>query len=231
MSATPTGPENREIQALLRDAGLDGDADLTAVLGGMRALALDTPPAPRADLAALLAPGVSSLDARRRKRQRRMGAVIGAVVVGTMGLGAGAVAASSEDFRRSVGHTVEKIFTPAPQAPVTGTDTASTSPSSVPAMTAVPAVPSGGTAPATPAPDSPAAVPTAPSTGADPVRRAPVPGGKPDKAPAAPAVRPSPLPSVPAVGKAPELPVKPSAPPSVLPTLPGSAPDQGRDKS
>ena len=230
MSATPTGPENREIQALLRDAGLDGDADLAAALGGMRALALDTPPAPRADLAALLAPGVSSLDARRN-RQRRMGAVIGAVVVGTMGLGAGAVAASSEDFRRSVGHTVEKIFTPAPQAPVTGTDTASTAPSNVPAMTAVPPAPSGGTAPATPAPDSPTAVPAAPSTGADPARRAPKPVEKPDKAPAAPAVRPSELPSVPAVGKAPELPVKPSAPPSVLPGIPGSASDQGRDKS
>lgn len=226
MSATPTGPEDREIQALLRDAGLEGDADLAAALGGMRALALDTPPAPRADLAALLAPGVSSLDVRRRSRQRRMGAVIGAVVAGTMGLGAGAVAASSEDFRRSVGHTVEQIFTPASQAPAPGTDLADPSPSSVPAMPAVPAAPSGGTAPAVPAPDSPTAGPSGPSTGADAVRRAPAAGEKPDKA-GVPAVGPSHLPAVPGVGKAPELPVNPTPPGSALPTLPGSVSDHG----
>lgn len=230
MSATPTGPEDREIQALLRDAGLEGDAELAAALGGMRALALDAPPAPRADLAALLAPGVSSLDVRRRNRQRRMGAVIGAVVVGTMGLGAGAVAASSEDFRRSVGHTVEKIFTPASPVPAPASDTAGPSPSDVPAMPAVPAAPSGGTAPATVAPGSPTAAPTPPSTDADPVRRAPAEGEKQDRAPV-PAVRPSHLPTVPDVGEAPELPVKPSPPRSAVPTLPGAVSDHGRDKS
>lgn len=229
MSATPTGPEDREIQAVLRDAGLEGDADLAAALGGMRALALDAPPAPRADLVALLAPGVSSLDVRRRNRQRRMGAVIGAVVVGTMGLGAGAVAASSEDFRRSVGHTVEKLFTPVPAAPAPAGDTAGPSPSSIPAEPAVPAVPSGGTAPATPAPDSPTAVPAVPSKDAGPVRGAPASGEKPAKAPV-PAVRPSQLPALPGVGGTPELPVKPSPSRSAVPTLPGAVPDHSHDK-
>jgi hypothetical protein len=228
MSATLNGPEDREIQAVLREAGLEGDADLAAALDGMRALALDAPPAPRADLAALLAPGVSSLDVRRRNRQRRMGAVIGAVVVGTMGLGAGAVAASSEDFRRSVGHTVEKIFTPVPPAPAPASGTASPSPANVPARTAVPAVPSGGTAAATPAPDSPTAVPASPAKDAGPVRQAPAAGGKPDKAPV-PAVRPSQLPTLPGVGEAPELPVKPSPPRPPVPTLPGAVSDHGHD--
>lgn len=229
MSATLKGPEDREIQAVLRDAGLDGDADLAAVLGGMRALALDAPPAPRADLAALLAPGVSSLDVRRRNRQRRMGAVIGAVVVGTMGLGAGAVAASSEDFLRSVGHTVEKIFMPAPAAPAPASDTASPSPSNVPAGTAVPDVPSGGPAPATTAPESPRAAPASPSKDAGSIRRSPAAGEKPAKAPV-PAVRPSQLPALPDVAEAPELPVKPTAPRSAVPTLPGSVSDHAHDK-
>lgn len=229
MSATPTGPEGSEIQAVLRDAGLEGDADLAAVLGGMRALALDAPPAPRADLAALLAPGVSSLDVRRRSRQRRMAAVTGAVVVGTMGLGAGAVAASSEDFRRTIGHTVGQIFTPDSQAPAPKTDPAGPSPSSVPAIPAVPAAPSGGTAAATPAPDSPTAVPADPSAGTAPALGAPGAGEKPGKAPVA-TVRPSHLPTVPGVVKAPELPVRPSPPPSALPTLPGPLSDPGRDK-
>ncbi|WP_457972659.1 hypothetical protein [Arthrobacter sp. D1-17] len=231
MSATLKGPEDREIQAVLRDAGLEGDADLAAALGGMRALALDAPPAPRPDLAALLAPGVSSLDVRRRNRQRRMGAVIGAVVVGTMGLGAGAVAASSEDFRRSVGHNVERIFTPVPPAPAPApaSGTASPSPANVPARTAVPAAPSGGTAPAAPAPGSPEAVPASPSKDADPVRRPPAAGEKPDKAPV-PAVRPSQLPTLPGAGEAPELPVKPSPPRPAVPALPGAVSDHGHDK-
>jgi hypothetical protein len=41
-----------------------------------------------------------------------MGLLVGAAVVGAMGLGAGAVAACSEDFRRNISHAVVKFFQP-----------------------------------------------------------------------------------------------------------------------
>ncbi|HKS00284.1 MAG TPA: hypothetical protein VJS86_01315, partial [Arthrobacter sp.] len=137
MSVTPAGREEGEIQAILLDSGLEDDADLRRSLEELRTIGQDPAPRPRADLAALLAhgspvaggapteaartqamrrsstPDVASREQHRRNRQRRMGMVVGAAVVGAMGLGAGAVAASSEDFRNSVGHTVVQIFQPA----------------------------------------------------------------------------------------------------------------------
>ena len=59
--------------------------------------------------------GVTSL-AERRGRKRRL-AIVGGAVVGAMTLGAGAVAASSEDFRESVNHTVGVIFQPSGGTP------------------------------------------------------------------------------------------------------------------
>ncbi|MBT2520175.1 hypothetical protein [Arthrobacter sp. ISL-28] len=135
MSATPTGREDGEIQAILRDSGFEEDADLRSTLEDLRALALEGPPEPRADLRALLTPGVSSLEPACRRRQRRMGVVVGAAVVGAMGLGAGAVAASSEDFRRSVGHTVVQFFPAADDATAPKkADVVSPSPADVPVL-------------------------------------------------------------------------------------------------
>lgn len=143
MIATPTGREDGEIQAILRDSGLEEDDDLRRTLEDLRALALEGPPEPRADLRTLLTPGVSSLEPVRRRRQRRMGVVIGAAVVGAMGLGAGAVAASSEDFRRSVGHTVVQFFPSADDATAPKkTDVVSPSPADVPILPAPSPAPS-----------------------------------------------------------------------------------------
>ncbi|KRE53179.1 hypothetical protein ASG92_06460 [Arthrobacter sp. Soil736] len=138
MSVSPTGREEGDIQAILQDSGFEEDADLRRSLEDLRAFALDGPPEPRADLQALLAPGIASLDLRRRNRQRRMGIVVGAAVIGAMGLGAGAVAASGEDFRRSVSHAVVKILEPISQTPASNTDAPPPSPSDV----AVPPAPS-----------------------------------------------------------------------------------------
>ena len=114
-------------------------AELRGSLEELRALVPDQAPAPRADLAALLAAGApaaprlrrspptgttvpaavppvsASLPAHRRERRgrKRRLAIVGGAVVGAMTLGAGAVAASSEDFRDSVNHTVGVIFQPA----------------------------------------------------------------------------------------------------------------------
>jgi cytoskeletal protein RodZ len=215
MSVTPTGREDGDIQAILRDSGLEEDADLCRTLEDLRALAQEVAPAPRADLAALLTPGVSSLELRRRSRKRRMGVVVSAAVVGAMGLGAGAVAASSEDFRQSIDHTVVRFFQPADEATAPKTDMGSPSPAGLPAPSAVSPAPS----PTTAAPS-----PTAPATPAARVTPAPssraASGEKPDKA-AAERALPTQLPVVPGNGTRPQLPSKPQP---VVPTLPGAVP-------
>ena len=77
--------------------------------------------------------GVTSL-AERRGRKRRL-AIVGGAVIGAMSLGAGAVAASSEDFRHSVSQTVGVIFQPAGQA-TPAPEQGQQSPSSVPVLPA-----------------------------------------------------------------------------------------------
>ncbi|MFF2314819.1 hypothetical protein ACFVTE_00955 [Arthrobacter sp. NPDC058097] len=241
MSVTPAGREEGEIQAILLDSGLEDDADLRRSLEELRGFAQDSAPQPRADLAALLAhgasaagvpaspmrrastPDVASLELHRRNRQRRMGFVVGAAVVGAMGLGAGAVAASSEDFRNSVGHTVVRIFQPTSET--TAPTPVPTSPADIPAapaptvaapkpsVTETAAPPSSSAAPAQTGPSSSnasasssAAHGSAASNGA---AKTQTPG------------RPSQLPTVPGTGVAPKLPAKPLP---AVPTLPGGVP-------
>lgn len=216
MSVTPTGREDGEIQAILRDSGLEEDADLCRTLDDLRALAQDGPPEPREDLKALLTPGVASLELRRRGRHRRMGVVVSAAVVGAMGLGAGAVAASSEDFRQSVGHTVVRFFQPADEATAPKTDMGSPSPAGLPAPAAVSPAPSPTAA--APSPTTSPATPAARATPAPSSRAAS--GETPDKAAAARAL-PTQLPVVPGKGTHPQLPSKPQP---VVPTLPGAVP-------
>ena len=86
--------------------------------------------------------GVTSL-AERRGRKRRL-AIVGGAVVGAMTLGAGAVAASSEDFRHSVSHTVGVIFQPAGHGSP-APEHVQPSPSSVPALPAPAATSRPGT--------------------------------------------------------------------------------------
>ncbi|WP_395401320.1 hypothetical protein ACHMXB_20170 [Arthrobacter sp. UC242_113] len=242
MSVTPAGREEGEIQAILLDSGLEDDADLRRSLEELRGLAQDSAPQPRADLAALLAHGtfapdvpaqelamrraaanVASLELHRRNRQRRMGFVVGAAVVGAMGLGAGAVAASSEDFRNSVGHTVVRIFQPTSET---------TAPTPVPTSPAdIPAAPAPTVAAPKPSVTGPAASPSEPVT---PAQTDPAPskgssnssaanGSSRDaaKSQAPTPGRPSQLPTVPGTGVAPKLPAKPLP---AVPTLPGGVP-------
>lgn len=81
----------------------------------------------------VLPAGVTSL-AERRGRKRRL-AIVGGAVIGAMSLGAGAVAASSEDFRHSVSQTVGVIFQPAGHA-TPAPEPVRPSPSSVPVLPA-----------------------------------------------------------------------------------------------
>ncbi len=184
MTGTRDPQQDGSIQAMLSDSGLETAVELRSALEQLRALVPETAPAPRADLAALLAAGaagssapvsatttvlptvasandaadeslpagVTSL-AERRGRKRRL-AIVGGAVVGAMTLGAGAVAASSEDFRHSVSESVTVIFQPAgPGTPAP--EHVQPSPSSVPAVPAPAATaPAGtpGTAPSSAAP-------------------------------------------------------------------------------
>jgi hypothetical protein len=216
MTGTRDPQQDGSIQAMLRDSGLEASTELRSSLDELRALVPGRAPAPRADLAALLAtgsygspehgspeaattampavvsppvpadaalpPGVTSLTDRRRSRKRRL-AIVGGAVVGAMSLGAGAVAASSEDFRHNVGQTIGVLFQPAGHAPAP--EHAQPSPADIPAVPAAPtpAAPAGAsTAPASPtagATGSPAAPThaTPPAVGRD--GELPAPGQRP----------------------------------------------------
>ncbi len=243
MTGTRDPQQDDSIEAMLRDSGLEAAGELRGTLEGLQALVPDEAPAPRADLAALLAAGtaaapgpaddlrpwhaavglpagVSSLAERSRGRKRRVAVVTGAVVA-AMSLGAGAVAASSQDFRSDVGHTIGVIFRPA--TPVRTTAPAGPTPSDLPAAPAIPepapAVPvpapartaPAGTAPAAASPAHPSPTETLPA--AKPRGRAATPpaagrGGSlptPDRRPVRPGAGggknrravPGPLPTIP----------------------------------
>lgn len=258
MTGTRDPQQEDSIQAMLSDSGLESAAELRSALEQLRAAVPGEAPAPRADLAALLAAGapsparsvpavtavlptvgaapdgpaedaadeflpagVTSL-AERRGRKRRM-AIVGGAVVGAMTLGAGAVAASSEDFRHSVSHTVGVIFHPSGEGreahPVPATPSPTDLPAApVPSHAAGASTPStSGTAPA--APGSAAAGHAEPGDGATPPAT-----GRGGILPAPPH-RPV-TPHVPALpgrdgGKdLPENPLPEPTLPSMLPTLP-----------
>ena len=239
MTGTREPQQDGSIQAMLRDSGLESSTELRGSLEELRSLVPDRAPAPRADLAALLAAGapgfgaagspaaatvpttattvlplvasapeptddalpagVSSL-AERRGRKRRL-AIVGGAVVGAMTLGAGAVAASSEDFRESVNHTVGVIFQPSGETPDVAPKPAKPSPTDIPA---------------TPAPSNAAGAPAQPTT--DDVPEAP---GSATGGPQKPAATP------PAVGRGGVLPTPPQRP--VTPGVPG-LPGRGENR-
>lgn len=237
MTGTREPQQDGGIQAMLRDSGLEAAAELRSSLEELRALVPDGAPAPRADLAALLAAGrydsaasapdsvdetlpagVTSL-AEHRGRKRRL-AIVGGAVLGAMTLGAGAVAASSGNFGETFSHSVGTIFQTADKMPDTAPRPARPSPADVPAA---PAPTSNATGAATPppaetpgAPGASAAVPAKPGTPASPpaVGHAgflPTPPHRP-VTPGTPAL------PIPSGGKG--LPTEPALP-GVLPTLPG----------
>ncbi|NUU31415.1 hypothetical protein [Arthrobacter sp. C9C5] len=178
MTGTRDPQQDGNIQAMLRDSGLEAATELRSTLEQLQALVPEQAPAPRTDLAALLSAGsaravagpaddlpfrpaedlpdgVSSLADRRRGHKRRM-ALIGGAVIGAMSLGAGAVAASSHDFRENVGHTLGVIFQPA--APTRAPAPSVGTPSDLPAAPVpVPA----GTSPSLTGPAAPSAQATA----------------------------------------------------------------------
>lgn len=163
--------------------------------------------------------GVTSL-AERRGRKRRL-AIVGGAVVGAMTLGAGAVAASSGDFRDSVNHTVGMIFQPSGGTPDVAPEPAKPSPADIPAAT----VPSKAADATTPPAD---AVPQAPGSAAE---VSPKPGADTPPAVGRGGVLPTPpkrpvtpgLPGLPGTGGERELPANPLPEPTlpgVLPTVP-----------
>ena len=236
MTGTRDPQQDGSIQAMLSDSGLETAAELRSALEQLRAVVPDAAPAPRADLAALLtagaavsaAPvsvtttalptvasandaadeslpaGVTSL-AERRGRKRRL-AIVGGAVVGAMTLGAGAVAASSEDFRHSISQSVGVIFQPAGHG-TPAPEHVQPSPSSVPAVPA-PA--------ATFRPGTPGAAPTG--------------AGTPNSSstPGTPAAGHTPPATPPAVGRDGILPTPPHRPVTPgVPALPGRGGERG----
>lgn len=242
MTGTRKPQQDGSIQAVLRDAGLESAAELRSALENLQALVPDQAPAPRADLAALLSAGapaaatseesadsvedpplpagVASLAAHRRSRgNRRRMALVGGAVVGAMTLGAGAVAAASQDFRDSVGHTVGSIFQPAGNAPAPAPSTVRPAPSDLPAAPAPVPAPAGtvtaptlqATAPAAvPVPVRPTTSATQPGLGRDVGRTGVLP--TPPQRPVTPVIPGadgrgipvSPLPTVPAIPEVPD---------------------------
>lgn len=265
MTGTREPQQDGSIQAMLRDSGLEAAADLRTSLEALRSLVPDRAPAPRGDLAVLLAAGspagsgaptagtsadatmamptlasvpgpgpgedaspgpaeealpagVSSL-AERRGRKRRL-AIVGGAVVGAMTLGAGAVAASGEDFRAGVSHAVGIVFQPSGATPDSAPQPVRPSPADIPTAP----VPS---APVTTTP------PTADDVAAVPGSAAAVPAG-PGAAATPPALgRDGVLPTPPHRPVAPGVPALPgrsgdrSLPtvPLPVPTLPGALPE------
>lgn len=143
---------------------------------------------------ASLPAGVTGLAARRGGRKRRL-AIVGGAVVGAMTLGAGAVAASSEDFREHFGNSVGSIFQPSGQTPDVAPQPARPSPADIPA----------------------ASVPSDPASATPPPSAADAAGGSgsANAVPAKPGVAATP----PAVGRGGVLPTPPHRP--VTPTVPG----------
>jgi hypothetical protein len=249
MTGTRDPQQDGSIQAMLRDASLEASTELRGSLEQLRALLPDQPPAPRADLAALLAAaadgspaagttpipgaadaeetlpaGVASLAERRRSRNRRL-AVVGGAVIGAMTLGAGAVAASNEGFRRSVGLIFQTSGDTADRGPATDPATvpAGPSPSDVPALN-----PPTSAAAETPGPAvvPSAEVPTAPGAGAPGTNE---PATPPAAGPGGVLPLPAPRPSLPSLPPLPDLPrdtAPEKTPDNPVPTLlnPGGFP-------
>lgn len=166
--------------------------------------------------------GVTSL-AERRGRKRRL-AIVGGAVVGAMTLGAGAVAASSGDFRESVNQTVGSIFQPFGETPDVAPEPAKPSPADIPSAPAPSRAPGATTPPtADPVPQAPgsaAEVPAKPGAATPPaVGR----GGVLPAPPHRPVTPGSPV--LPGPGGEKDLPAKPLPEPTlpgVLPTVPAS---------
>lgn len=256
MTGTHGPQQDGSIGEMLRDSGLDGATELRNSLEQLRALVPERAPAPRADLAALLAagapesptagfpgpvataapaaatapvpadgalpPGVPNL-MDRRKRNRRL-AIVAGTVAGAMSLGAGAVAASSEDFRLVLGQTLGILFQPAGHVPAP--KRAEPSPAGIPAIPPAPAVPGApaASAPAPAVPGAPAASAPAPFPAADASH---VPGkfGWPGAGRILPTHT-----ALPAVGGAGELPAPDGLPVTPgLPELPGTRDPDGVD--
>ena len=226
-----------ELHALVPDSAPALRADLAALLaagarrtaGGATAATTTVLPAvasaPDHSGGALPA-GVVSL-AERRGRTRRL-AIVGGAVVGAMTLGAGAVAASSEDFRLRVSDTVGVIFQPSGETPDVAPAPGQPSPAEIPAVP-VPSIAANGTTPpaAENMPQAPGSVagsvPGEPA--APPVAVTPPAAGRggvlptPAHGPFAPG-----LPGLPGPGEGRGLslvPLPAPALPGVLPTLPG----------
>ena len=242
MTGTREPQQEGRIQAMLRDAGLESSTELRGSLEELSALVPDRAPAPSAELAALLAhdahqaaapgttdatmtagmpetgPGEAALPAgvtslaERRGRKRRLAVASGAVLA-AMTFGAGAVAASSEDFRQNVSHSVGSIFQPSDATPDPAPRPARPSPSDLPAPPAPSKAPAGATAP-------------------------PVAGAVAGEPGSAPALRPNPgtAAAPPAVGRdgvlptPPHRPVTPAVPGLPAPVLPGPAEDRSGGK-
>lgn len=261
MTGTREPQQDGSIQAMLRESGLEASTGLRSSLEELRALVPDRAPAPRADLAALLAAGAPGITAHgsaagatsatttaampavasapehsgdalpagvvslaeRRGRKRRL-AIVGGAVVGAMTLGAGAVAASSGDFRDSVNHTVGIIFQPSGETPDVAPEPAKPSPADIPAAP-VPSKAAGATTPppadtVPQAPESAAGVPAKPGAATPPaVGRGGVLPAPPQR-PVTPGV-----PVLPGPGGDRDLPANPLPEPilpGVLPTVPAS---------
>ncbi|WP_284975627.1 hypothetical protein [Arthrobacter sp. efr-133-TYG-104] len=158
---TNTKGERLEIiDELLVDAGFPDGCEMRQTLFSLGSLASLPTPAPRPELASMLA-GTTDELAKRRWRPKHRTAVVGVAVIAAMGLGAGGVAAASSGFPRDpsfvekllgrlVPHSTSEVpALPLHDEPKISTEPAPTvHPATVPAVPTLPANPTTQTGPA-----------------------------------------------------------------------------------
>jgi len=108
MTNRHTPHDEQIIDELLLETGRDDAQELKAALLDLRCFADGPPVVPSSELAALLAAGPVSLDARRQRKHRRT-ALTALAIAASMGIGTAAVAATDPGFREKAQQAITTV--------------------------------------------------------------------------------------------------------------------------
>jgi len=108
MTTGHTPHDEQIIDQLLLETGSDDAQELKAALLDLRRFANGLPVVPSTELAALMAAGPVSLDARRQRKHRRH-ALTALAIAASMGIGTAAVAATDPGFREKAQQAITTV--------------------------------------------------------------------------------------------------------------------------
>ncbi|HBH57396.1 MAG TPA: hypothetical protein DEP82_01025 [Arthrobacter bacterium] len=108
MTTRHTPHDEQIIDELLLETGRDDAQELKAALLDLRCFADGPPVVPSRELAALMATGPVSLDARRQSKHRRT-ALTALAIAASMGIGTAAVAATDPGFREKAQQAITTV--------------------------------------------------------------------------------------------------------------------------